>query len=274
MNPLSALEAARVRFAIDGYVAALDTAGMSLRIRCDFASYVAIRRAHGERHLNQAFDPAEVRFGHDDFWLLAENREAEPIATYCLRRFSVDDFYALVRSQRLWFSRRPRAPDPRFVVDCGSPPVGGEVSHGGGLWVRGDYRGWSRLAMVMPRLARAVALRDRPFDHDTAMIRNDPRDRADAADRKAGYVAKRAYGFARVHRLVDGWFPPEGRRAVIHLCHATKAEAMASLTALPPPVAGDGPRRLELRQMPLVYQHDQAVDAPAVPGQGQHQAGV
>ncbi len=272
MDKLSEAESARVRSAIEEYAAALDMAAISLRVQRNFARYPAIRRAHGETRLNQAFDPAVASFGRDDFWLLAENRSAEPIATYCLRRFVVDDFYALVRSQLLWFARRPRV-DRRFAVLCDIPPFGGEVCHGGGLWVREDYRGGSRLAVLMPRFARAVALRDRPFDHDTAMIRNDPRDRAAAADRKAVYMGRLVYGFARVGRLVDGWFPPERRHAVMHLCHADRAEALLSLIA-PPRVSGAGLRRRELHQPPLVDQHHEAVDAPTVRGQRQHEAGV
>ena len=49
------------------------------------------------------------------------------------------------------------------------------------------------------------------------------------ADRKAVSQGVEAYGFARACRFVDGWFPPEGREAVVHLCHSTRAEALASL---------------------------------------------
>jgi hypothetical protein len=42
-----------------------------------------------------------------------------------------------------------------------------------------------------------------------------------------------AYGFARARRFVDGWFPPESREAIMHLCHSTRAEALASLV-MPP----------------------------------------
>jgi hypothetical protein len=106
--------------------------GISIKRRHDFASYTAIRRAHGDRHLNQAFDPLHVTFGKDDFWLLAENERGEEIATYCLRRFIVRDFFDLIRSLALWFSPPPRQVDPRFAIDCAIPPFGGEVIHGGG----------------------------------------------------------------------------------------------------------------------------------------------
>jgi hypothetical protein len=260
--------------AIERYLVALDAIGISLRVRHDFASYVAIRRMQGETHLNQAFDPARVRFGGDDFWLLAQNRSAEPIATYCLRRFQVGDFFTLIRTQRLWFSRRPRALDRRFAIACDIPPFGGEVAHGGGLWVRRDYRGRPRLPEVLPRFARAVALQARPFDHDTAMIRDEPGEPADEADRKARYMGKTVYGFARVSRFVDGWFPPERRRAVMHLCHATREEAATSLIAPSAHLCGERLRRVELGERPFVYQHDQAVDAAAIGGERQHQAGV
>jgi len=178
----------------------------------------------------------------------------------------------LIRSQALWFSNRSPLVDPHFDVECTIPPFGGEISHGGGLWVREHYRGCSRLALVMPRFARAIALRRRPFDHDSGMIRNDPRDRTDVADRKATFIGKHVYGFARVHRLVDGWFPPEARRAIIHLCHSTRAEAVGSLLA--PPAALDGLRRLKLGKRPLVDQHHQLVDPPTIRSKGEKQARV
>ncbi len=230
MALLTVYESACIQQVIEGSIAALGEAGILLHVRRNFDTYLAIRRTQGDIHLNQAFDPRETCFGEDDFWLLAENKIGEAIATYGMRRFLVDDFYSLIRSQALWFSKWPHLIDPRFVVDCTIPPFGGEISHGGGLWVREDYRGCYRLAMIMPRFARAIALRRRPFDYDTGMIRDDLRDRAEIADRKAAFMGKRIYGFARVHRFVDGWFPPEDRSAVMHLCHSTRAEAVDSLS--------------------------------------------
>jgi hypothetical protein len=272
MDPLNPDEAERIQRAIEDTIAALGEAGISLHVRRNFETYAAIRRAYGENHLNQAFDPEEVHLGPGDFWLLAENYKAEAIATYCVRRFLVDDFFSLVRSQALWFSNKPQLIDEHFVVECTILPFGGEVAHGGGLWVRQDYRGCSRLATLMPRFARAIALRMRPFDHDTGMIRNDPRDRSDTADRKASFMGKYVYGFARVHSLVDGWFPPEARRAVIHLCHSTRAEAVASLAQALSNL--DTLRCLELRKRPLVYENHQAVDPPTISSKREKQARV
>jgi len=269
---LTNFESARVQLAIEGSIAALGTVGIALRVRRNFEIYADIRRTHGDMHLNQAFDPTETRFGPDDFWLLAENHDGKAIATYCLRRFFVEDFYDLIRSQTLWFSNRSVLVDPDFVFERAISPFGGEISHGGGLWVRADYRGSSRLAMIMPRFARAVALRMRLFDHDSGMIRDDPRDRTDVADRKATFMGRRVYGFARVHRLVDGWFPPEARRAVVHLCHSTRAEAVGSL--LEPGTAPEGLPRLELGKRSLIDQHDQLVDASPIRGKGQKQARI
>ncbi len=239
MNPLNINEFRSIQRAIDGYVEALAAIRISLNVRRNFRDYAAIRHAHGDVRLNQAFDPVFTRFGADDFWLLAQNRAGDPIATYCVRRFIVDDFYSLIRSQALWFGA-PRAVDPRFVVECEIPSFGGEVTHAGGLWVREDYRGASReprLSTVMSRLSCAIALQNRPFDHDSAMIRIDPRDPAEVADRKAVSLGVRAYGFARACRFVNGWFPPERREGVMHLCHSTRAEAVASLVTPPCRVA-------------------------------------
>lgn len=230
MTALNEDDSSVVHTVINKFIDVLDISDISLDIRHDFSSYVAVRRDHGDRHLNQAFDPEYTSFGKEDFWLRARDQRGEVIATYCVRWFVIDDFYRLVRSQALWFSAGPCPIGRPLAIECDIPPFGGEITHGGGLWVRQDWRGSSRLAFVLPRLARALSLSERPFDHDTGMIRNDPRDSVKAAERKAAFAGLRVYGFARVSRFVNGWFPPEGRNAIMHLCHATKSEAIASLS--------------------------------------------
>ena len=85
-------------------------------------------------------------------------------------------------------------------------------------------------------------------------------------------MGKQVYGFARAHRLVNGWFPPEARRAIIHLCHSTRAEAVSSLLA--PVGTLDGLRHLKLGKRPLVDQHHQLVDSPTIRSKGEKQARV
>ena len=244
---------------IEFHTEAAASQGISLRVMSNFDHYVAIRRAHGAVDLNQAFDPRTTRFNDIDFWILAANIKDEAVGTYCLRHLIIDDFYTLVRLESLWFGRQPPPADPRFVVQCEIPPFGGLVTHGGGLWVRRDYRGRSKLSKILPRLARAIALRDWPLDHETAMIRSRPSDTPELAERKAVFMGVRAYGFARVNRLVNGWFPPDGRDAVMHLCHSTRNEAVASLWAKPD--AADTKLGEFERQIPLVYEHQKAVHA-------------
>ncbi len=276
--PLNVEESMVVQLAIEGYVASLAEAGVTLRVRRNFETYAAIRLANGTMHLNQAFDPRHARFGHDDFWLLALDRRGEAIATYCVRRFVADDFYDLIRSQALWFDNRPRLPDPRFVVDCAIPSFGGEVVYEGGNWVREDYRGRSkqpRLSHAISRIARAIALRNRPFGYTTAMILNDPRDPPEVTSRKAVSLGIEACGFAGVHRFVNGWFPPEGRDAIVYLCYSTRAEALASLA---PPLRQNSRTKdlwpFEFWQEPLVEQDEESINALPVSGQRQQEPSV
>jgi hypothetical protein len=268
--PLNGEEPKVAQMAVESHIASLVDAGIILRVRRNFETYAAIRLANGAMHLNQAFNPKHVRFGNDDFWLLAVDRRGDAIATYCVRRFVVDDFYDLTRSQALWFGDGPRLGDPRFVIDCAIPSFGGEVIHEGGCWVRADYRGRSRrprLSHTLARIGRAIALRNRPFDYDTGMILNDPRDRPEVTSRKAVSLGIEAYGFAGVHRFVDGWFPPEGRNAIVYLCYSTRADALASLAPPTPQDAGSQVLRpLEFRQEPFVEQNEQLIDAASVSG--------
>lgn len=224
-------ELSTIQSAIEGHLEATARDRISLRVRQDFDKYAAIRRAHGDLHLNQAFDPRFTLFTDRDFWIMAGDRQGQPIGTYCVRNLLIQNFYSLVRSQSLWFGGRPRPDDPTFNPNCKIPPFGGHVLHGGGLWIRRDHRGSSRLAHILPRLGRAIALQNWPLDYDTGMIRDNPGDSERMSDRKASFMGKRIYGFARVCQLVHGWFPPEGRQATVHLCHSTRVEAVASLAA-------------------------------------------
>jgi len=215
--------------AIDRLLQLLDSEGISIAKDRDFNLYKGIREQHGERHLNQAFDAEFAEFGPRDFCLFTKNENSETIATYCIRRLITDNFYDLIRSQKLWFSKRPRESSQALMLECEEPAIAGEVAHGGGLWVRPDYRGWSHLAFVLPRLARALSFIECPFDHDTGMIRAAAGEEAKLAERKALFAGNRLYGFSRTIRLVNGWFPPAARPAIVHLCHASGNEVLASL---------------------------------------------
>jgi hypothetical protein len=231
-TPSSALtdtEFGTVQRAVDGYIEALRENGLTLHVLRDFRRYVAVRHAYGDHHLNQAFDPSHARIGNRDFWLRVDDGDDKPVATFCMRTLQVDDFYAVIRTQSLWFGARPTLVDPRYVVSCLIPSFGGAVGHGGGLWIRPDQRGHRGLAQLLPRLARALALRNHDIDHDSAMLLNS----AQAADaekvRRRAAAAARTYGYARAEPFVRGWFPPEQRDATMHLCHATRQEAINSL---------------------------------------------
>lgn len=233
--PLSDAEFAIVQQAIDGYADWLLGLRLRAHVRRDFDRYVALRHAHGDRHINQAFDPTHTRFGPRDFWVLVEEAHGAAVATFCMRSLDVANVYTLIQSQSLWFSKRPRLVDPGFVVSCSIPPFGGRVGHGGGLWIRPDLRGQQGLVRLMPRFARALALRNHDIDHDSAMLLNsaDPAQAAKVHHRAA--AAARTYGFARAEPFVQGWFPPEQRDATMHLCHSTRAEAIGSLSELATP---------------------------------------
>jgi hypothetical protein len=273
-----------VQQAIAGTLACLAEAGITVRVKQDFETYAAVRMANGAIHLNQAFDPRHARFGADDFWLLALDRRGEAVATYCVRHVVDDGFYDLIRSSygvirspAPVLGDRPGLADTRFVVARRLPSFGGEIIHEGGCWVRKDHRGRSkqpRLSHALSRLARAIALRNRPFAHDTGMILNDPRDPPEVTSRKAVSLGIEAYGFAGLHR-VNGWYPPEGRSATLHLCYSTRTEALASLAPQSPPYAPPQVLRyFEFRQEPLMEQNEELVDPPSICGQRQQEASV
>src|SRR5215813_11378564 len=117
--------------AVDRFMTMLAATNLSIEIHHDFLLYTSIRHAYGDVHLNQAFDPRYTWFTRHDFWILARDRYGEAIATYCVRRLTIDDFYCLIRTQALWFSRTPDLIDQQLTIDCEIPPFGGEIVHGG-----------------------------------------------------------------------------------------------------------------------------------------------
>jgi len=119
--------------AIERFTNVLSSNNISIEIRHDFSLYASIRHNHGDVHLNQAFDPKYTYFDRYDFWILARGLQGDEIATYCVRRFNINDFYQLIRTQALWFSRIPDSIHQQLKIDCEIPPFGGEIIHGGGL---------------------------------------------------------------------------------------------------------------------------------------------
>lgn len=221
--PLSDPEFDHVQRAVERHLATLLARGLRVHVRRDFDRYCALRRAHGDHHLNQAFDPDHVRFDKRDFWLLIEQQDASPVATYCLRVLETENVYTEILTQRLWFGSGPRLVDPRFEIDCAIPPFGGVVASSGGMWVHPARRG-AGVSWIVPRLARALALRNSSIEHDFGMVLNNP---------DPARLAVRNYGYARVEVMTDGWFPPEQADMTVHLCHADRAECLASLIERP-----------------------------------------
>ena len=219
--PLTDGEFDLVQRSIEAYLARLRDLELHVHVLRDFERYVAVRRANGEHHLNQAFDPAHTQFDRRDFWLLLEDHAGTTVATYCMRILDVENFYTEVQTLRFWFGPKLRLVDPRFVLTCSIPPFGGVVASCGGMWVRPDRRGGG-ISRIVPRLARALGLRNSNIDHDCGMVLNNP---------DPARLAVRNYGYARVDLMADGWFPPEERDMTVHLCHADRAECLTSLVA-------------------------------------------
>ena len=217
--PLTDDEFETVQRSIEAYLARLMEIGLHVHVLRDFERYVATRRINGDHHLNQAFDPTHTHFDRRDFWLLLEDQNGKTAGTYCMRILDVENFYAEIQTQRFWFGPRLRVVDPRFVVSCSIPPFGGVVASCGGMWVRPDRRG-DGVSRIVPRLARALGLRNSNIEHDCGMVLNNP---------DPARLAVRNYGYARVELMTDGWFPPEQCDMVVHLCHADRAECLASL---------------------------------------------
>ena len=188
---------------VDLYQGSIDALALDLQVETDMARWVAVmQQAPQIAAVNPSYDPARCQLRPDNaFWLnvLSHGRTVACIAN---RLFVTDDFLGLMRTGRLW-SDRPKADGLRpagLVPSLGHPRITGRIGHHGGLWVHPDWRG-RRLAVLLPRLTRALSLRQFAVDWHCGLT-------LEALARHA--VPIKAYGYTRQELCIDGHFPVTG----------------------------------------------------------------
>jgi hypothetical protein len=194
--------------------------GLRLEIEHNFDLFASIRGRVADKWVYPACDPHLSDIETDALWVRAVDRGGETVATGAVRIFETDDFYELMRSERLWFRTPGIGAPKRCPVDCSIPPFGGTIGHGGGVWVHPTWRGRG-LAGIMPKFARALTVRNNEIDYETGLVFEELRS-----------LPLRAYGFPRVAKIVDGFFPPTGKAERVYLCHITRNEVLTDMRAV------------------------------------------
>jgi hypothetical protein len=190
---------------------------LDLCIEHDFEEFAALRSQVADGFVYPSFDPRHSRLDRDAFWLRAVDEAGRTVATHASRVFRTDDFYRLMRSERLWHDRGVHILNSGYKMNCPIPPFGGVVGHTGGMWVHPSQRG-RRLATLLPSLARGLLLRNYEVEYETGLVFEE-----------LVPLALRSYGYPRVELCVDGLFPPTGEPERVYMCHMTRQEALAQI---------------------------------------------
>jgi GNAT superfamily N-acetyltransferase len=111
--------------------------------------------------ISTIFDPAYNYLGPGNFlWTSVHTDEGEPAAIVATR--SIDgDLEELIRTGRLWGTKRPvQVPSTMFVYPNDAPRLTGVTVYRGGMYVRAKFR---NCGIARPLVQATVALCDRLF---------------------------------------------------------------------------------------------------------------
>jgi hypothetical protein len=226
--PLDGSESVSLQSHIDVISESISELGLDLHVERDFESFVEVRRRCDEPWIYPSFDPRLSDLSSAARWLRASTPDGDTVGTFALRVFDTSDFYDLMRSGALWFGETQSNDQPRCRVQT-SVSLSGLIGHCGGAWVHPAWRGRG-LVQLLCLYSRALLLRDFDVDHETALV-------FERLYRNG--LARRAYHYPRLLKVIDGFFPPTGTSEQVYLCHIAQDEMWAGVeqyaaTARPP----------------------------------------
>ena len=162
--------------------------GLRLEISSDMEAWTRFMEGALEiARINTTYDPRYSNANSENcFWISAKDERDEIVGCVCDRVFRTDNFLDQIRNNLLFYDKKPI--QRHVELDLVYPPnmqlLSGNVGHGGGLWVRPDYRG-TGLSRYLPPLVRALALRHFDLDWNTVVTKNTANRKAMARDRLA-----------------------------------------------------------------------------------------
>jgi hypothetical protein len=217
-TPLSDAEFGIVQRYIDYTVEEHLKLGLSTEIEHDWRLFAQLRRQVG--FLYPSFDPAVSELDPQALWGRTVTAQGDTVALSAARVFETEDFFELLRSQRLWYKDPPQSSGASFTDEMSRhPPIAGSVAHVGGLWVEPSWRKLG-LSHSLPWTLRALLLRNSAIDHVTGLVFDDI---------AKSSLPKGAYGFPLVTKIIEGHFPPTGGQAAVHLCYIPRQDLIARM---------------------------------------------
>lgn len=209
-----------IQIYIDKAITALGEMGLKLNVESDMSAWAKLMEsAFPEGKINTTYDPRSSLAGPENcFWINMETRNGDIISYACNRVFQTEDFIELVRSNLLFYDRKPilKHIAVNFKVSPDCPTISGRVGHGGAFWVRPDYRGRG-FAGFVPHLLRALSLRHFNIDWHTTAVRSTSRRRS---------MAQNAFGYQTSYITTAGCWPPYGEDLAVDLLYMSRAQVL------------------------------------------------
>jgi hypothetical protein len=216
---------------IDRSRAELDRRGFTIEIDSDLSKWVRLmRRIPGDLDIASTHDPSRT-FIHpaNAFWVIIRERDQKLmarlmrrkpaiVACLCYRIVETDNIAEEIRTQRLFFDRKPILDfRPVELVEPDKLPViGGKVGLAGGFWVHPKLRG-SKLTNIVARVTRMLAVRHYGIDWHVSLVRDTPR-------RKA--MIHNTYDISNSVSITRGFYPPYGRSYDMQMSYMHRDEMM------------------------------------------------
>jgi GNAT superfamily N-acetyltransferase len=226
--PLSVEERGVIQRCLDRVVEEILLLGLRPELVYDFEEFAALRGAVVPPWVYPSFDPRLSELHSDAHWIRVANQFGDTLGMLASRVFRTADFYELMRDETLWFREPPPGAGTRCVVSGENlPRISGVVAHAGALWVHPSWRKRG-LSTLIPLFNRAMLLRNFAIDHQTALV---------FEGMAASGLPRNGYGFPRVEKVIEGFFPPTGKAERVYLCEINRAEILERMRRVLAPAA-------------------------------------
>ena len=230
MSRLTDEELLEIQVFIDRARDELDSRDLSLEIDTDLSKWVRLlRKAPKADIVASTHDPSKcnvhpgnsfwvvIREQHRSLWDRLLYREAPIIACLCHRVVETESIIEEMRTQRLFFDRKPILDyKPIEITATNMPIIGGKVGVAGGFWVHPRYRG-TKLSNIVSRVTRILSLRHFDIDWSVSLVRDTPR-------RKA--MIHNTYGLSNSASVSRGYYPPYNTDLDMQMSYMHRSEML------------------------------------------------
>ncbi|MCG8548258.1 MAG: hypothetical protein MJE12_29005 [Alphaproteobacteria bacterium] len=233
MSRLTDEELLEIQVFIDRARDELHSRGLTIEVDTDLSKWVRLlRNAPKADIVASTHDPSKsnvhpgnsfwvvIREQQRSIWDRLLRREAPIIACLCHRVVETESIIEEMRTQRLFFDRKPILDyKPIEITATNMPLIGGKVGVAGGFWVHPHYRG-TKLSNIVSRVTRILSLRHFDIDWSVSLVRDTPR-------RKA--MIHNTYGLSHSASVSRGYYPPYNTELDMQMSYMHRSEMLAQV---------------------------------------------